>query len=553
MTPEEAQATVLGPGGDFEIVRENVLGTDLPVFTNRRRALGELLDQAAERYGEAEHLVYQNRRISFAEHREIARACAAGLRDRYGITGGDRVAILGANSPDWLHAFWGTTLAGGVTAALNGWWTQSEIEYGLELSQPKLLIGDHRRLARLDRDPGIPVLEIESDMAGLVEAYRGVEPPTVEVDEDDPALILFTSGTTGFPKGALLSHRCCIGFTDIPEASTAVQLASLGVDASAVPRMSILVTAPMFHVSGVLAIGVLAMLQGSKCVMRPGAFDPEAALELIQEERITMWAALGASGPRVARHPRLADYNTSSVSRIGFGGAPTSPAIQDLMREAFPNAAHSMGTAYGLSESTAMGTMIGGPDYEAFPESVGRASPTIEVEIRDDQDRPVAEGQKGEVHLRSAYIMLGYWRNDEATNKTVKADRWLATGDVGHLEDGRLFIHSRDRDLILRSAENIYPAEIENRLESHDRVAEAAVIGVDHPEHGQEVKAVIVPVPGDALDVETLETWCRETLAGFKIPTVWEFRAELLPRNASGKVLKTVLKGEIEEREAGDA
>ena len=308
----------------------------------------------------------------------------------------------------------------------------------------------------------------------------------------------------------------------------------------------------MFHVSGVLAIGVLAMLQGAKCVMRPGAFDPEAALQLIQDEKITMWSALGASGPRVARHPKLRDYDTSSVTRIGFGGAPTSPAIQNLMREAFPNAAHSMGTAYGLSESTAMGTIIGGADYEVHPESVGAASPTIELEIRDEEDQPAGDGTKGEVHIRSAYVMLGYWDDPEATAKAIKADRWLASGDVGHIEDGRLYIHSRDRDLILRSAENVYPAEIENRLEDHALVAEAAVIGIPHPEHGQEVKAVVVPVPGSEIDVPILEAWCRETLAGFKIPTVWELRSELLPRNASGKVLKTVLKGEVEEREPGD-
>jgi acyl-CoA synthetase (AMP-forming)/AMP-acid ligase II len=552
MKPEEVQAAVFGRGGAYEIVVEEVLGSKLPVFKNRMRSLRELIDVAAARYEDDEHLVFADRRVSFREHREIARACAAGLRERYGIEKGDRVAILGANSPDWLQAFWGTTLAGGISAALNGWWTGAEIEYGLGLVKPKLLIGDRRRLSRIEGDPGVPVLEIESEFEEFIASYQGASEPDVVFEEDDPALILFTSGTTGFPKGAVLSHRCCVGFTDIPESSTAVQLATFGVDPSQVPRQNILVTAPMFHVSGVLAIGVLAMVQGAKCVMRPGAFDPEAALQLIQDEKITMWAALGASGPRVARHPRLREYDTSSMTRVGFGGAPTSPAIQNLMREAFPNAAQAIGTAYGLSESTAMGTMIGGPDYAAHPESVGRPAPTVEVEIRDEEDRPVGDGTKGEVHIRSAYVMLEYWDNPEATARTIKADRWLATGDVGHFEDGRLYIHSRDRDLILRSAENVYPAEIENRLEDHDLVAEAAVIGVDHPEHGQEVKAVVVPVPGSEIDVPALEAWCRETLAAFKVPTVWELRRELLPRNASGKVLKTVLKGETEEREPGD-
>ena len=536
---------LFGAGGAFEIHEEEVLGARMPVFRDRKRSALELLDDVLA-YGDEEHLVFGDRRLSFREHHERIQAWATLLREEYGVRPGDRVAVLGANSPEWLHVFWATLCCGGVAAAFNGWWTEPEIAYALDLVQPRLLVGDTRRLARLAEPPEVPVLDMEADGEARVAPLLGssLDPPSIR--EDDPAVILFTSGTTGFPKAAVLSHRAVIGFVQVPSAVRTQQLQAAGVDPDAVPRETLLVTTPFFHVSGAFAIGVLAMANGSKCVLREGRFDPGDALRLIERERVTSWAALGSSGPLVARHPELARYDTSSLTRISFGGAPTSPATATSLREAFPNAAQSMGTAYGLSECCAIGTIFGGPEYESFPTSVGRPAPTVSIEIRDGDGNPVSDGQKGEICLRSPYVMLEYWGNPEATRESVRADRWLASGDVGHFEDGRLYVHSRERDMILRSAENIYPVEIENRLEAHSGVAEAAVIGVDHPDHGQEVKAVVVAAPGAEPTVGELEAWCREALAPFKVPTVWEVRAEGLPRNASGKVLKTVLAGEAE-------
>ena len=268
-------------------------------------------------------------------------------------------------------------------------------------------------------------------------------------------------------------------------------------------------------------------------------------LRLIETEQITIWSALGSTGPQVVDHPKLDDYDLSSMHNLGFGGAPTSPALQQKMRAAFPNSRNSMGLGYGLSESGGLGASIGGRELLARPTSSGRASITTQIEIRDADGKPVAEGIYGEIHLRSPYLMLEYWNQPEATTEPLKDGRWLATGDIGCLEDGYLIINSRARDMILRAAENVYPVEIEHRLDAHPSVAESAVVGVDNDVLGQEVKAIVVPREGITdLDTQALTRWTAESPTG-KVPSLWEIRREPLPRNASGKVLKNVLTGEV--------
>jgi acyl-CoA synthetase (AMP-forming)/AMP-acid ligase II len=548
---EELRARLTGPGGMFEIVEETVLGERMQVFKNRPRSLRELLAQSAL-HGEKEHLVEGERRISFAEHVRRVTSVAAGLRERYGIGKGDRVAILAENRVEWPLAFWATMSLGGIVAALNGWWTADEIAYGLEDSEPKLLIADKKRLERAGK-VGVPVLEIESEFEALLAHAPDAALPDVPIEEDDPAVILYTSGTTGRPKGALASHRAIIGFVQTTTLSGAesvlaeVMAGKLAPpDPVKRPQVVFLATSPMFHLSGLYGNIVMQLALGGKLVIRPGRFDPEALLQLIEKERVTGWAALGSMGPRVATHPNLERYDRSSVENVGFGGAPTTEAVQDLMRRAFPNAKSNLGIGYGSSESVAVAATIRGSDYDQHPTSTGRPVATVEIEIRDAEGKPVPEGVEGEIHIRSPYVMLGYWRKPEATSETIKAGRWLATGDIGRFENGLLYINSRARDMILKNAENVYPAEIENRLEKHPAVREAAVYGIDHPEWGQEVKAVVVPEPGADPDPEDLAHFCAETLAAYKVPTAWEIRREPLPRNPSGKILKNVLAGETQ-------
>ncbi len=549
-TYEEILAEATGPGGIFEIVEEEVLGQRMRVFKDRKRSLRQLLEESAL-HGDKEYIVVDDRRIAYTEHVRLVASVASELGERFGVAKGDRVAILAENHPEWLTTFWATVSMGGIVAALNGWWTEDEIRYGLELSEPKVLVADRKRLDRLRGDPGVPVIEIESDYGDL---FRNPAEtlPDVPIAEDDPAVILFTSGTTGRPKGAVSSHRSICGFVSTAFCSGFVRMmanAEAGGAAADMPEQQIsLMTVPLFHLSGLYSGAVMMLAIGGKTVWRLGRFDPVDVLRLIETEKVSNWAGLGSMAPRVLSHPELGKYDLSSIRNFGSGGAPTSPALQAKMSEVAPAGSSAIGLGYGLSETVTAVAMIGGKELEQHPNSVGRPAPTHEVEIRDEDGRALPDGEQGEICVRSPYNMLEYWRNPEATAKTILPGRWVATGDIGYMLDGRLYINSRARDMILRAAENIYPVEIEHRLEEHEAVGEAAVVGVDHPELGQEVKAIVVPVAGKSIDTQALADWVGAKLAAFKVPAHWEVREDPLPRNAAGKVLKNVLTGEAENR-----
>jgi len=581
----EAEAMLCGPGGHFELVEEDILGRRFEVFANRHKSLRDLL-LSTEQFADREFLVLEDQRLSFAETVHRVNSVAQAFKQDFGIQPGDRVAILAANCPEWAISFFAAASIGAIVSAFNGWWTPAEIAYGLSHSQPRLLVGDSPRLARLkDLDSQVPTVNMDSDFASLQRHAPDAAAPGDAINEDDPCLILYTSGTTGQPKGALISHRGLIGFIQttlcngairsVAEMTLSKDLADsqAPVDSQAPagspsptdnqtptdsqapadsqapdppPQPVILGTSPLFHVSGLHAGILLNLAIGGKIIYRRGRFDPEDVLRLIQEEKITSFSAIGSMGSRVVRHPSFGNYDVSSIRQIGSGGSPTSPALQQLLRESFPSAAHSMGTGYGSSESTAVIANIGGLEYLDRPESCGRPGIGMQVEIRDENNQPVPVGQEGEIHCRSAYTMLQYWDNPEATTATIKQGGWLATGDIGHLdEDGYLYVNSRARDMILRNAENIYPIEIEYRLDAHPDVEESAVLGVEHPDMGQEVKAVVVPLAGRDPEPETfqqqLAQWCAETLAPYKIPSIWEIRRDPLPRNAAGKLLKQQL------------
>lgn len=556
-THAEIRAQLTGPGGPFELRSENVLGETLEVFVNRMGSLRELLAQSVL-HAENEYIVMGDRRISYAEHTRLVASTARCLSERYDIQKGDRVSILAANCPEWVITFWATVSLGGIVSALNGWWTRHEIEFALSHSEPKLLVGDRRRLERAgttlgtgsaSETLGIPTIEIETDFAEFEDYAPDAKLPDTGVAEDDPALILYTSGTTGRPKGAVVSHRAILGFVQTNALNGLERILMAVADGATAasdppPPSCALVTSPLFHLSGLYALAVMMLATGAKTVYRAGRFDPAEVLRIIEAERVTIWTALGSMGPLVLADPSIADRDLSSLRNIGFGGAPTSPALQDRVRAAFPNAASGLGLGYGLSESGGLCCSIGGRELEQRPSSVGRPSPGHDVEIRDPEGKALPEGQDGEIHIRSPFLMLEYWRNPDATAEALKPGRWLATGDIGRLEDGYLYIDSRARDLILRAAENIYPAEIENRLDAHPSVGECAVVGVDHEVLGQEVKAIIVPARGAEIDEAGLAAWVGDELAAYKVPSIWEARRAALPRNAAGKVLKNVLTGD---------
>ena len=543
---EEIHAQVYGPGAPFELTTETVRGNQMQVFRNRLPSLRAMLEGSAA-HGENEYLVFDTRRISYARHFELVASIAHALREDYGVRKGDRVAILAANTPEWILSFWATVSIGAIAVGLNGWWTGDEIRYGLEDAAPKLLIADAKRLARLEgADPGLPVIEMETEFAALETRAGDLALPEAEIDEDDPALILYTSGTTGRPKGAVVSHRNIIGFVAINTANGFANYLRKPPAPDALPNC-MYVTNPLFHVSGLHAAAITALASGLKSVWNMGRFDPERTMATIEREKCTSWGAMNTVLHRVLEHPKFDDFDLSSMTHVGGGGAPTPPELQRRVARALPNLKNGfLGHGYGSTESGAMSTTIGGEEWAAYPESVGKPLPTVEVEIRGDDGSALPEGEEGEVYVRGPLVMLEYWNRPEATAETILEDGWLRMGDWGRMEEGRLYLASRRRDLILRASENVYPVEIENRLVEHPAVDEAAVVGVPHEELGQEVKAFIVLRANQEVEAETLASFVGEKLAYFKVPAHWDISRKPLPRNATGKVLKQVLTGEAE-------
>lgn len=555
------RAQLTAPGGPFEVITEVVDGHEMKVFKDRFPSL-RVVAQFAAAHGDKEFLVYGDRRITFADFLAAANSVSHGLLAA-GVGHGDRVAVLAQNSPEWCMSFWGTVDIGAVLVGLNGWWNTDEIIYGLEDSGAKVLVVDTKRFARIadaiddietlervyltDADPedlsgGAPSAKLRS-FAELV-----AEPtdtfPDVAIDEGDHAVIFYTSGTTGRPKGAISTHRSMVANLQntvfLLTSSSMAQAAAAPGDGG---QPIALFTAPLFHVAGCHSTLVVGMMGGLKLVMLEGRFEPTKALSLIEAEGVTLWTAVPTMVWRVCEAPERHDYDTSTVVSVSFGGSPSAEEMQRRIRETFPNLKATT-NAYGLTESSSAATTLTGADALRKPDSVGLPMPTVDVAIAGPDGTHLGPNQTGEVLLRGPIIMPGYWNKPEATASTV-IDGWLHTGDVGHLDDeGYLFITDRAKDMLIRGGENVYCVEIENRLVEHPGIADAAVIGVPHGTLGEEVKAVIEVAPGaDPSDAEVRE-WVAETLATFKVPTYIERWDGKLPRNASGKLLKNVLRGE---------
>jgi long-chain acyl-CoA synthetase len=568
--PDPVFAQLTGPGGAFEIVREDVLGVEMSVYKQRMRTLRELIAQSALR-ADVDFVVQGDApadRLTFGQHDAKVRAVASALA-RLGIGVGDRVALCSANNPDWVVTFWACAQLGAVVVPLNAWWKAEELEFGLNDSESKVLICDARRLAiiagRLEQIPTVAhvfvigdVADVPGEVLASVPARLAVKPfsdlgagpddlDEGPLDEDDLLAIIYTSGTTGRPKGATLTHRQVIANlsniivigvaaamrgTPPPEAEAGIQSASLLV-------------VPLFHVTGCLSTMTLSYATGAKVVlMPPGRFDPEVAMQRIEREKVTSIGGVPTVMWRILESPSLDKYDLSSVKRASYGGAPAAPELVERIQEVFPNLRKTLTTAYGLTETASVATAHGGDDYFAHPGSVGRAAPTVELRIVADDGVDVPARERGEVWIKGPTVMnRGYWRRPDA-NESSFSDGWFHTGDVGFLdEDGFLYLVDRAKDMIIRAGENVYCVEVENVLFDHPDVIDAAVVGVPHKTLGEEVKAVVQLKPGSTATEAEIRAFARERLADFKVPEYVEIRSEPLPRNPAGKVLKSVLRG----------
>jgi acyl-CoA synthetase (AMP-forming)/AMP-acid ligase II len=549
-----ARATLTAPGAAFEIVDEDVRRTTMPVFRHRARSLRELLDGTA-RHADRRYLVDGEVRLDYGTHLDLVDRLAAVLQRDREVRPGDRVAIFAANRWEWVVAFWAVTTAGAIPCCGNGWWTPDEFAHAASLVGPSLVIGDGTRLACAGEAGWRgPVLDLD-DVRVLVDSHTGARPSPVAVAEDDPAVLLFTSGTTGRAKAVTTTHRGLVGFGHVNSFSEAVARVAMGAP---VPQVGeplppsddvVLVTSPLFHTSMLHGVVLRSAVRGSAFVLLPGRFGPERVLEAIERERVTSWLALGSAAPRVCALPDRDRYDTSSLTHVGVGGAPVSPTVQQALRDTFPTASRTLSMGYASTESSSVVANIAGAEYAAHPTSTGRIAATIAVELRGPDGAPVADGEVGEVHVRSPYVMLGYWNDPESSAAVLRDGGWLAMGDLGRLVDGRLYIDTRARDLILVSAENVSPTEVEHCLETHPDVLEAGVVAVDDAVTSDAVCAVVVMDPTSAVTTDELASWCRARLAHYKVPTRWHVAHEPLPRTASGKLVKHAIRDLAEPAE----
>jgi acyl-CoA synthetase (AMP-forming)/AMP-acid ligase II len=568
----ETMARLTGPGGAFELAEEEVLGSRMQVFANRYGNLGEVL-AASARFGDRDYVVTEHERLSFAAHAAQAASLARALHREYGVRAGDRVAIVAANSPAWIVSFWATVALGAVAVGCNAWWARREIAYALEHTGPKVVVADAERAAAVggivrdglpgDRrgDPqdgpdgsqeggargGPAVLSIEQDVPRLAALFPDAALPDCRAAEDDPAVILYTSGTSGRPKGAVHSHRNLTSVIEYHRLNDAVARA-FGDPTDPADRRHLLAL-PLFHIAGLHNLAVPRLATGSAVVMHRGAFDVDRVLRLIERERVTNWGAVPTMAHRLIEHGDLSGYDLSSLTAFALASAPSSPAFKERLRAALPVARHALADSYGLTESSTAISVATPMDLAEAPGTLGRPVATVRLEIRGPDGAALPEGEEGEVCVRSPFNMLGYWRDPEATRNALREDRWLHTGDVGTVEGGRLRLTSRRSDLIIRGGENVYPAEVEGVLAEHPGVRECAVVGVPHPDLGQEVAAVVVAGGGRPVGEDELRAYAAERLAYFKVPARWRITADPLPRNATGKVVRR----EVERSAAGAA
>jgi long-chain acyl-CoA synthetase len=570
VTPAEAAAALTGPGGQYEIVVEDVLGVPLQVYRNRFGSMRDLVAIADSRPDQ--DWVVQDRpdgttrRVTFGEHNAMVRTMAASLRD-LGLEPGDRLALLSANTVEWVVVFWACASIGVACVPLNAWWKGEELEFALRDSGAKVLVCDAKRwqvvrdvVPSIDSLAHVFVMDLDAPEGGARPAsdlLGGGDPgalPDVSVAEDDILAILYTSGTTGQPKGATLTHRQALANLQNLACLNAIAAASrAGADdagagaAPPEPQGAALLVVPLFHVTGALATMVVGYAAGTKLVlMPPGKFDPDVAMRIIERERVTSMGGVPTVMWRIVEAPTFGQYDLSSVTRIGYGGAPAAPELVERIKVAFPKVRQSLSTAYGLTETASVATVNAGENYFTHPGSVGRPAPTVEVQVVDPEGRPLGPGEVGEIALRGPTVMMrGYWSRPDATDAAFLPGGWFRTGDIGRLdEDGFLYLVDRAKDMIIRAGENVYCVEVEHVLHEHPDVLDVAVVGVPHRELGEEVKAVVQLRPGSTATDEDIRAHAAQHLAAFKVPEHVELRDEPLPRNPAGKILKNLLRGD---------
>jgi long-chain acyl-CoA synthetase len=545
-----AELTRAGP---FELAVDHAAGHPIRIYRNAPASLREVL-LATRAHGERPFAIYGEETLSYGQHFARAAALARHLVDR-GVVKGDRVALGMRNYPEWSIAFWACQAIGAVVVALNAWWTGPELAFALEDSAPSALIIDGERLERLRGALQHPALRTtvvtRRGVAGPggahfaeVTAAPAESLPDVAVGPADLATILYTSGTTGNPKGAMATQRNHVTNLMNTLLAGAVARTIAGLPAApdpAAPQAGVLQTFPFFHIGGLTGL-YLSVATGAKVAMMY-KWSPPEAVRLIQAHGLSAVSGVPIVVRQLLEAAEAMGADLSTLVGVTSGGAPVPPDLIRRIGEMF-QARAAPGNGYGLTETTSAVITNGGADYLARPDSIGRAVPTAEVRIVDEDGADVAQGEIGELWVRGANVIPGYWNNPEATAAAFGGG-WFRTGDLGYVDaEGFHFVVDRKKDVIIRGGENVYGAEVEAALLDHPKVRDAALVGLPHPDLGEEVAAVIQVAPADDAPgvADEIRASLEGRLARFKIPTAIRLTTAELPRTATGKILKRELR-----------
>lgn len=561
---EETYRILTAPGAPFETREEVIRGVPLRTYVAALNDLRQVFD-LGRGWGDREFIVYEGERQSYGAHFRAAGQLGRVLHERFGMRKGDRLVIAMRNLPEWSLAFWAGVSIGAVVTPLNAWGLGDELAYGIDNSGARIAIVDGDRLERLTPyvaglalDGLISVRTADDHGTGAVALDTLIGPrqgyadlpddpmPDPGLHTDDPATILYTSGTTGRPKGALGTHRNVL--------SNVISIAFNGARATIrrgdplpvpdpdAPQRVNLLPVPLFHVTGTNSMLIPTVMAGAKLVLMH-KWNPERFLELVEAERVNSTTGVPAMVWQVLESPDFARRDLTSLDSYGYGGAAIAPELTMKFAELFPW--FKPGQGYGATETSSVSIGNSAEDYLRHPDSVGLPVPVCDVKVVDASGHELPRGQAGELWIRGPNVVAGYWNNPDATAQCF-TDGWYHTGDICRIDDeGFVYLLDRAKDMLIRGGENVYCVEIEDILVAHPEVMDAAVVGLPHRILGEEVGALVQVKPGATVTEADLLAYAARSLAPFKVPVRIAVRHEEFPRNASGKTLKPVLREQL--------
>ncbi len=569
MSIADANHVLAQPGSPLALEEAEINGVKMKVYSEAPPTIRFIFENMTMAFADRDYLVFEDERVTFDAMRRAVENYAKALQETYGVEKGDRVAMIMRNYPQWAVAFFAALSIGAIATPMNSWWTGEELEYGLKDSGAKVAVVDGQIYERIREHMGnLPDLESVviarnkedyadprvSDMESVIgdanswASLDSIGLPAVDLVPEDDATIMYTSGTTGRPKGALASHRAII--SNILNSMTC-QARMFLRRGEALPepdpdsQNATLLAVPFFHATGAFAILIPSMVRGDK-IISMYKWNADEALPIIENEKVTAIGGVPAIAWQVLEHPDRDKYDLSSIAVVSYGGAPSAPELVSTIKKRFPDAAP--GNGWGMTETCATASLNIGEDYVNRPDSAGSPPGAVELKIVGPDGQTLPSGEVGELWCKGPMNCKLYWNRPDATAETFR-DGWVVTGDLARLdEEGFLYLVDRAKDMLIRGGENVYCIEVESALFDHPAVMDAAVVGIPHKILGEEVGAVVQLKPGKEASADELRAHVASQLAAFKVPVEIQFEAEPLPRNANGKILKTELRDRFTPR-----